>query len=99
LNNYLNDIENQNKNQLKKQNFCIPNQTNLNENSNTETNHNEDQPKSKYTYTENIALKEKFLEALAANRNNKKHFQVVYMFKKRIKRMFRIDCMTRKINV
>lgn len=53
----------------------------------------------KFVYKENKVLKQKFLEALAANKNNKKHFQVVYMFKKRIKRMFRIDCMTRKINV
>lgn len=99
LNNDLNANENQQNNQLKKYNYCLPNQTIFNENSNIETNHNEEQPKSKYTYTENIALKEKFLEALAGNKNNKKHFQVVYMFKKRIKRMFRIDCMTRKINV
>jgi hypothetical protein len=53
----------------------------------------------KYAYTENKVLKQKFLEALSASKNTKKHFQVVYMFKKRIKRMFRIDCMTRKINV
>ena len=54
---------------------------------------------SKHMYTENLLLKKKFLEALEANKNNKKHFQVVYMFKKKIKRMFRIDCITRKINV
>ena len=32
---------------------------------------------SKHMYTENLLLKKKFLEALEANKNSKKHFQVV----------------------
>jgi len=69
------------------------------ENSKSVLSNNDERQASRYTYTENQVLKQKFLEALDANKNNKKHFQVVYMFKKKIKRMFRIDCMTRKINV
>lgn len=36
---------------------------------------------------------------LFLEKNSKRYFQVVYMFKNKIKRMYRIDCMTRKINV
>lgn len=62
---------------------------------NSETNDNP----TNSVFEENIVLKEKFLEALKNSKTNKKHFQVVYMFKNKIKRMYRIDCMTRKINV
>ena len=47
---------------------------------------------------ENKLLKQKFLETLQS-KDPKRHFQVYYVFKNRIKRMYRIDCMTRKINV
>jgi hypothetical protein len=46
----------------------------------------------------NPKLKERFYAALHA-KDHKRHFQVVYIFKEKIKRMYRIDCMTRKINV
>lgn len=49
-------------------------------------------------FEENPLLKEKYLNALRS-KENKRHFQVVYIFKNKIKRMYRIDCMTRKINV
>jgi len=54
--------------------------------------------KNNNSYNENLSLKEKFFN-LKARSNNKRFFQVVYIFKKKIKRMYRIDCMTRKINV
>jgi hypothetical protein len=47
---------------------------------------------------ENIDLKKKYLTALNS-KDHKRHFQVYYIFKNKIKRMYRIDCMTRKINV
>jgi hypothetical protein len=47
---------------------------------------------------ENLNLKNKYLEALNKG-DNKRHFQVYYVFKNKIKRMYRVDCMTRKINV
>lgn len=47
---------------------------------------------------ENLKLKNKYLEALNKG-DNKRHFQVYYVFKNKIKRMYRVDCMTRKINV
>lgn len=47
---------------------------------------------------ENKELKAKYLQALKS-KNHKRHFQVYYVFKSKIKRMYRIDCMTRKINV
>lgn len=51
-------------------------------------------------YLENKILKSKYLEALAkVQNNNVRQFDIVYTFKKKIKRMYRIDCMTRKINV
>lgn len=49
-------------------------------------------------YQENILLKEKYLKALN-EKDHKRHFQVYYIFKHKIKRMYRVDCMTRKINV
>jgi hypothetical protein len=49
-------------------------------------------------YEVNPVLKAKFQEALKS-KDNKRHFQVIYIFKNKIKRMYRIDCMTRKINV
>lgn len=49
-------------------------------------------------YIENQNLKNLYLERLK-NKDHKRHFQVFYIFKNKIKRMYRIDCMTRKINV
>lgn len=51
-----------------------------------------------YEAYENLSLKEKYLKALHS-KDHKRHFQVFYIFKNKIKRMYRIDCMTRKINV
>jgi hypothetical protein len=49
-------------------------------------------------YEENPKLKQMFYEAVSSN-HHKRHFQVIYIFKNKTKRMYRIDCMTRKINV
>jgi hypothetical protein len=49
-------------------------------------------------YEENPRLKELYYNALKS-KDHKRHFQVIYIFKNKIKRMYRIDCMTRKINV
>ena len=49
-------------------------------------------------YQENLQLKEKYLKLLNS-KEHKRPFQVFYVFKNKIKRMYRIDCMTRKINV
>jgi hypothetical protein len=49
-------------------------------------------------YEINPRLREKFFNALQS-KEYKRHFQVIYIFKNKIKRMYRIDCMTRKINV
>jgi flagellar basal body rod protein FlgB len=49
-------------------------------------------------FEENPILKEKYYKALN-EKDNKRMFQVFYIFRNKIKRMYRIDCMTRKINV
>jgi hypothetical protein len=49
-------------------------------------------------YEENPRLKKLYYDALKS-KEHKRHFQVIYIFKNKIKRMYRIDCMTRKINV
>jgi hypothetical protein len=95
--NFFQNQQNSNRNSLKSDNNNKQNEKN--ENSKSNLTNNDERPISIYSYTENHVLKQKFLEALASKKNNKKHFQVVYMFKKKTKRMFRIDCMTRKINV
>ena len=56
---------------------------------------NDDQDEA---YKENILLKEKYFKALH-EKDHKRHFQVYNIFKHKIKRMYRVDCMTRKINV
>jgi hypothetical protein len=56
------------------------------------------QENSNHKIYENVALKERYLAALK-NKDHKRPFQVFYIFKNKIKRMYRIDCMTRKINV
>jgi len=55
--------------------------------------------KTKKIYKQNPLLKQKYLEANEINKKNNttKKFQIVHVFKKKVKRMYRIDCMTRKI--
>ena len=47
---------------------------------------------------ENLEMKEKYLSALKTG-DHPRPFQVYYVFRNKIKRMYRVDCMTRKINV
>jgi hypothetical protein len=48
-------------------------------------------------YDEFPKVKEKYLEALKNNHN--RTFQVKYTFRSNVKRMYRLDCILRKINV
>jgi hypothetical protein len=50
---------------------------------------------------ENSTLKIKYLQAIAENeeKENNRIFQVFFAFRTKVKRMYRFDCMTRKINV
>ncbi len=50
---------------------------------------------------ENLTLKKKYLNSLREYNllNQPRLFQVYHVFKNKIKRMYRVDCMTRKLNV
>jgi hypothetical protein len=81
-------------------NPVIINKENLKHNLN---NCNQTQPMNQFCENynesiENLDMKEKYLSALQTG-NHQRHFQVYYVFRNKIKRMYRVDCMTRKINV